>query len=105
MKFNFQKNILGYFQFYYSVVGYRIILYMILSVLVSFMDGLGLAMFMPLLQSVSDGDVNAGKESLGYLHFITSFVTNLGFDLSLTVVLFLLITLFLFKGLFKICAG
>lgn len=73
-----------------------------LSVLVSLLDGLGLAMFIPLLEFVGNPDKNVNsKESLGQLHYIIDFVSSLGFELTVTTVLVMLIGLFSFKGVLR----
>ena len=76
--------------------------YLGLSVLVSLLDGLGLAMFIPLLEFVGNPDKNVNsKESLGQLHYVIDFVSSLGFSLTVTTVLIMLIGLFGFKGLLR----
>jgi subfamily B ATP-binding cassette protein MsbA len=66
------------------------------------MDGLGLAMFIPLLQFVGNSDTTVNsEESLGQLHYIVDFVTYLGFELTVTTILGLLVVLFTFKGILK----
>lgn len=68
----------------------------------SVLDGVGLAMFMPLLQSAaSNSSDNTTNQSLGKLHFITDFVQRNGFSLNITTVLSLLVILFVCKGLIK----
>lgn len=100
MKLKFRNNFLGYFQFYYSVVGYRFLLNLLLCVLVSFLDGIGLAMFIPLLQAVG-GEAESAKESLGKLSYITDTIQELGFPLTINTVLVVMIILFSSKGLFR----
>lgn len=95
-----KENFFGYFRFYYNVVGNKLFVSIFLSVCVSVLDGLGLSMFMPLLQSVS-GDGQASRESMGQLHHVTDFITRMGFSLTLGTVLIALTILFTIKGLFK----
>jgi ABC-type multidrug transport system fused ATPase/permease subunit len=95
-----KDNFIGYFKFYYSVVGKKLFVSVFLSVAVSILDGLGLAMFMPLIQSVS-GNGGTPKESMGHLHYITDLITGLGFTLTLGSVLGALTVLFTFKGICK----
>lgn len=92
----------GYFNFYYRITGNKLVVYLALSVLVSLMDGLGLAMFIPLLEFVGNPDKNVdSKESLGQLHYVIDFVNSLGFELTVTTVLIMLVGLFSVKGLFR----
>lgn len=96
-----KDNFFGYFKFYYNVVGNKLFVSIFLSVAVSILDGLGLSMFMPLLQSVSSDGQSSAKQSMGQLHYITDVITGMGFSLSLATVLITLTVLFACKGLFK----
>src|SRR6476620_7884540 len=96
----YKNNFFGYFLFYYRVVGNKLLISSVLSVLVSMLDGVGLAMFMPLLQSVS-GDEQSSKHSMGHLHYITDAITKMGFPLTLGTVLTILVLLFSLKGFMK----
>src|SRR4051794_33851581 len=100
MQLKFKNNFPGYFQFYYNIVGKKLLLSIFLSILVTALDGVGLAMFMPLLQAVS-GTENTTRQSMGHLHFITDAITTLGFPLTLNTVLVVLVILFSIKGVFK----
>ncbi|RZK45806.1 MAG: ABC transporter ATP-binding protein, partial [Pedobacter sp.] len=78
----------------------RFFIYLGLSILISLMDGLGLAMFIPLLESVSStGPKNS--DSLGQLNGFITFMEGIGFTMNLQTVLGILISLFLLKGFFK----
>ncbi|MEO6327579.1 MAG: ABC transporter ATP-binding protein [Ginsengibacter sp.] len=99
MQLKFKDNFIGYFLFYYRVVGRKLLLSIFLSISVSFLDGVGLSMFMPLLQAVSGGD--SSKQSMGHLHYITDIIKKMGFSLTLGTVLGVLIIVFFMKGLAK----
>ena len=100
MDFKYKNNFWGYFKFYYRIVGNRLFLYLGMSIIISLMDGLGLAMFIPLLQSV-DGAAGANGESLGQLNYFVEMLRGMGLTLNVATVLMVLITLFVLKGLFK----
>lgn len=100
MQLKFKNNFIGYFQFYYSVVGKRLLFSILLSITVTVLDGVGLSMFMPLMQSVS-GEPSATKNSMGRLHYVTDAITKMGFPLTLNTVLVVLVLLFSIKGLCK----
>lgn len=98
----FKDNFIGYFNFYYKVIGYRILVNLGLCIIVSFLDGIGLTMFMPLLQMIGTGSTHAaGRHSMGQLHYITDAVQAMGFSLNLNTVLVLMVILFSFKGAIK----
>lgn len=90
-----------YFRFYYRLTGKRLIVTLMLSVAVSVLDGIGLAMFMPLLQATGSDNGVKSKEALGSLHFITDFIQAIGFRLNIYTVLFFLVILFITKGIMK----
>src|SRR5690349_3537420 len=96
----YKNNFLGYLHFFYRVVGNKFIVSSGLSIIVSMLDGVGLAMFMPLLQSVAGGE-RAGKGTMGQLHYVTDAITKLGFPLTLGTVLATLVVLFSLKGFVK----
>jgi subfamily B ATP-binding cassette protein MsbA len=100
MTLSFKSNFRGYFNFYYRIVGNRLLLYLGLSIFISFLDGMGLAMFIPLLQAVDKGST-AGSESLGQLHYLTDMMQELGMELNVNTVLGLMMGMFIFKGLLK----
>lgn len=96
----YKNNFIGYFRFFYKVVGNKLLISSLLSITVSILDGFGLAMFMPLIQSVSGGEQSA-NHSMGRLHYITDAITRLGFPLTLGTVLVTLVILFTLKGFAK----
>jgi len=68
---------------------------------VSFLDGMGLAMFMPLFQVVGEGNMANGKQNIGQLHYVIDVVERLGFKLNINTVLVILVALFVLKGIIK----
>ena len=101
MSVTFKNTFLGYFRFFYKGTGYKLFVNFFLCIAVSFFDGMGLAMFMPLLQAVGDGNGNEKNKSIGQLHYLTDAIQNLGFELNLNTVLVILLILFLVKGMVK----
>lgn len=99
MKLAFKNTFWGYFQFYYKILGNKLLVNLGLSISISFLDGLGLAMFIPLLQAVGeDGVVKQKDESIG---FFTDLIQHLGFELNITIILIFLVILFGIKGLLR----
>ena len=62
---------------------------------------MGLAMFMPLLQSVDSNGSGSTKHSLGQLHHLTDAIESMGFELNLNTVLMILLIIFVLKGMIK----
>ena len=74
-----------------------------LSILVGVLDGIGLALFLPLLQMVDNSSVNT--EEMGYLKFIVDFIIKIGFDINLNSILVFILFTFIFKGIAKFTEG
>lgn len=69
--------------------------------MVGLMDGLGLAMFLPLLEIVANQDAVATSEQMGNLSFILDGLRWIGWELSLLVVLLTMLFFFILKGIAK----
>jgi ABC-type multidrug transport system fused ATPase/permease subunit len=100
MQIKFKNNSIGYFRFYYSVVGKRLLISISLSIVVTLLDGVGLSMFIPLMKTTS-GAEESTHESMGQLHYITDLITKTGFSLTLNTVLVVLVILFSLKGFIR----
>lgn len=98
-----KQLLIKYFQnlaYFYKHLRYRIVVMVLMGVLVGILDGFGLAMFMPLLEMVSNNNKVTG-ESLGKLDFLIKWMGSLGLSLTLTCILVLMIFFFVVKGIFK----
>lgn len=71
---------------------------LLLSIVIGLLDGLGLTMFLPLLQ-MADGDLATSGEGLGNLGFLVDSINSLGIDLNIKVVLLMLFVFFVLKGI------
>lgn len=74
---------------------------MAISFLVGALDGMGLAMFLPILSLASEGLTEVGMEQMGVLAFLPRSLQSLGLDFSLTVILVVMLFFFLLKGVAK----
>lgn len=96
------KKYFQYLYYFYSYLGYRLILSFFLSVMVGLMDGLGLAMFIPLLQMVDTTTGTAvSAEAMGNMSFLPGLLQKMGLTLNLFVVLSIILIFFSLKGLMK----
>lgn len=93
------RSLLPYLTYFYNHLGYRLPLILMISIFVGLLDGLGLAMFIPILELVADPNNVASSENLGNLAFILNSIQQLGFDLTLAVVLTIMLLFFSLKGL------
>ncbi len=86
-------------------MGFKVILLIGLSFLVGLLDGFGLALFIPVFQIAADGISPQNREALGNLDFLLDWIELLGFGLSLNVLLFVMVALFVLKSFLKFYDG
>lgn len=98
---NFLKRNFTSLAYFYRHLGYRIATMLTMSILVGLMDGLGLAMFLPMLEMVANDGGIATAEKMGNLAFVIDFIQLIGLSLNLTTVLLVMFGFFVLKGIFK----
>jgi len=91
------KKYLGSFVFFFKELRYKILLTIILSFSVGLLDGLGLAIFMPLLDLVANPEKVVGESQTP----INEFINTIGITINFTNVLILMAAVFTFKGFMK----
>jgi ABC-type multidrug transport system fused ATPase/permease subunit len=101
MKSNLKHNFFGYFTFFYQVIGNKLPLNILLSIFVSFLDSIGLAMFIPLLSEMDKGPGAAGQQSNEKLHFLNDIFQYLNIPFTIYSFLIVLAALFFIKGILK----
>ena len=69
------------------------------------MDGIGLALFIPVFQMAADGFTQENRDALGNLDFLMDWIEALGFGLNLNVILTVMVVLFLVKSVLKFYDG
>ncbi|MEO2127030.1 MAG: ABC transporter ATP-binding protein [Christiangramia sp.] len=88
-------------KFFYNYIGKRVYVIILISILIGVLDGLGLTMFLPLLDyAASDG--SSPKQSS---NFIISIFQNTGIDFSLSIILIFMGGFFILKGLIQYLGG
>jgi len=93
-----------YLKYFHKHLGHRILVAIVLSSIVGILDGLGLAMFLPLLQ-LSSSDSPIDSDGMGNLSFLTNGLSAIGIELTLLSVLVVILVFFVLKGLVKFAAG
>jgi subfamily B ATP-binding cassette protein MsbA len=84
-------------RYFYRALGGRLVLSVVLNIIVGVLDGLGLAMFLPLLQMVSGNqDDWSEKETL-----VGQFFEHLSLPLNLYTVVAIMVIVFALKGVMK----
>ncbi|MEN9790682.1 MAG: hypothetical protein RLZZ63_340 [Gemmatimonadota bacterium] len=89
----------AHFLYFYRLLGRRLLAVPALGAIAGIMDGLGLAMFIPLMAFASQGGGTVDHAALGNLRFLTESLTAVGITPTLTVVLLMMLGFFVFKGL------
>ncbi|WP_113922803.1 ABC transporter ATP-binding protein [Cognataquiflexum aquatile] len=97
------KQSFKYFLYFYSILGFRIFISFGLSIGVAVLDGLGLAMFLPLLEMMGGGEKSS--EALGNLSFLLDGLDALDISLTITSVLLVMLVFFILKGIVKFIEG
>ena len=92
------KKYFSSFAYFYKYLRHRIFLMLLLSILIGLLDGLGLTMFLPLLQ-MADGSASAGGAGLGNLDFVVNGINALGIELNIKAALLFLFVFFVLKGI------
>jgi len=103
----FKKIIKKYFEsfaYFYSFLRYRIFILIIFSIFIGILDGLGLTMFLPLLQMVNESS-SIEPDALGKLSFLIDFFNYVGIPLSLISILSIMLLFFFGKGIMQYLAG
>lgn len=101
MKLNL-RNRFSDFRFFYSYLKNKIFFALTLSFFVGLLDGLGLAMFIPLLQLVGGGgEFEASSENIGNLSYFIYALNWMGLSLNLSTALLLILFFFSLKGVFR----
>ncbi|MGP6558840.1 ABC transporter ATP-binding protein [Ornithobacterium rhinotracheale] len=91
---SFSLEFLGYIK---KHVGIHLYLFILMNAFVGLLDGLGIAMFIPLLSVTGGGDNNF--DSLGKLKYFIDSLQNAGIQLNFENVLIVMIVLFILKGI------
>lgn len=94
---SFIKKYFSSFAYFYSYLKHRIFVMLFLSILIGVLDGLGLTMFLPLLQ-MADGSSDVDGAGLGNMGFLVSGINTLGFELNIKIALLFMFLFFTLKG-------
>ncbi|SDD87799.1 ABC transporter ATP-binding protein [Niabella drilacis] len=100
MNTDFKYGFWGYFRFYYSILGSRLYLFIALNILVGLLDGVGLALFVPLITMLFDSGA-AGSGSIGNVKYLSDALAALNIPLNMSGILLVVALLFSVKGLIR----
>ena len=96
----FLNNYFHYFRYFFSYLKYRLILALITSFFVGVLDGIGLALFIPLLKLISQsGNQNFSGENQDFISRLI--IEKLGLQPTLINIFLLILLFFSLKGIAK----
>ena len=93
-------SLLKYFSYFKNIAGRHMYGYILVNLLVGLLDGLGLAMFIPLLGIASGINANTGDENSDVINFIVNLFDSVGVNLNLVNALLFMVVVFSIKGVF-----
>ncbi len=93
-------SLLKYFSYFKNIAGRHMYGYILVNLLVGLLDGLGLAMFIPLLGIASGINANTGDENSDVINFIVNLFDSVGVNLNLVNALLFMVVVFSIKGIF-----
>lgn len=85
--------------YFYQYIGSRLWVMLACNFIMAILDGVGLTMFVPLLQ-IADG-VNSIKGDNKLIHFVTTFFNSLHLEVNIINMLVLIIIIFICKAIFS----
>ena len=97
-------EVISSFRFFYGYLKGGLFIAFFLSMLVALLDGVGLAMFLPLLSTVDQanrGNADAGQVDMGPLGFILDGFSFVGLSPTLVTILAFMLLFFTLKGMAK----
>ena len=97
------RQFFGYLDFFRGYLGNTVFIALAASILVAVLDGIGLTMFLPLLQLGAQGG-EAGSD-MGEMSVILDTIISLGVPLTVTSVLLLMLLFFGLKGIAKFASS
>ena len=84
--------------YFYEYLKEKVFVAIALNIILGLLDGLGLSMFLPLLQ-MTDKNISADSEAMGNLGFLVEWLQALGITVTLRISLILIIVFFVLKGI------
>ena len=93
-------KIINYYNFFYKVLGLRIILSVFLFIFIGFIDGFGLSMFLPIFEVFAENDNEVPEK----YQFLQNLFNSFGFDFNLLNIIILMFLVFSFKGFVRFLA-
>jgi ABC-type multidrug transport system fused ATPase/permease subunit len=94
-----KQNQFSYLKFFFGILRFKMFFTILLNVLIGFLDGIGLTMLIPMLQSMEGSDKT--KQSMGQLKHFISFLEGMGLSITVSVILLVFLCIFIIKAALK----
>ncbi len=91
-------KVFGNLALYYNHLGFRMIFGIAMSLVVGFLDGIGLSLFLPLLNQISESSSQSSENDI-----ISGFIADQGIAINLNNILLIILAVFVVKGIIKFC--
>lgn len=88
------------FSFFYKHLGKGVYTVLFLSMLMSLLDALGLSLFLPLFEVISN-EGNIDPSGMGKLAVVVQTIQDLGINLTITKIIGVMLLVFILKGIVK----
>jgi subfamily B ATP-binding cassette protein MsbA len=98
---------LKYFKFFYGYLGSSVLITLAASMMMAVLDGIGLTMFLPLLNAMDSGEaagVSGGAAAgagMGNMAFLLDGIAATGLEVNLVTLLLVMLGFFILKGVAK----
>ncbi len=94
-----KTNSFVHFKFFKNIVGNHLYGFIVLNLILGLLDGVGLAMFIPLISIATDSNATQTDLGTGNFYFIIEIYEHLGINFNLFNALILILIIFSAKGL------
>jgi len=98
---------LKYFKFFYGYLGNGVWITVVASMLTAVLDGIGLTMFLPLLNAMDSSGAAGGADAgarMGNMSFLLDGIAATGLEANLVTLLLVMLGFFVLKGVAKFAA-
>ncbi len=92
-------DILNYIKIFQSYLGFRMYIIYFLGIISSFLEGIGILMLLPLLQSIDSANPQSNQSEFEINKLLNDLISFLGFSQSISSILILISFAFIIKGI------